>query len=258
MAKKKESAAITVQAGNCSKCGKHNLIAKYFKTEDNQITQTITCQDCGYVVSETGANRYRAAKSALSVWGFAEGYAPAKPVKSDKEEQKKETPVEEPVEIEEEVKEVKVEEKRGPSFNRSGRTYKKPTKDEIKNDKHIVLTKDKASLLRELKKVIEVFEKNNPKEECPVTLGDLMKVYGFTNEEIVSELNKMVKHKKLFLHSKQEVIYWLNKGKSVYTKDRDGVVYKYTPIQKLEDNQYTAQILDAVGISNYAYVLVDK
>ena len=264
MAKKKDSAAIPVQAGNCSKCGKHNIVAKYFKNEDGTITQTITCQDCGYIVSEVGENRYRAARNALTVWGFSEGYGPSKPVKEKPAVVEVKKPVElasEPVEekeLDEEVEEAPVVEKKEIKKKVPLKDKKKAEEEKIKNDKHVVLTKDKAALLRDLKKVIDTFIKENPKEECPVTLGDLMKVYGFTNEEIVSEINKSVKHKKLFLHSKQDVLYWLNKGQSVFTKDRDGVVYKYTPIRKMEDDQQSAYILDAIGIANYAYVLVDN
>lgn len=277
MAKKADSSAITVQAGDCPKCGKHNIKAKYFQTEDKRITQTITCNDCGYAVSETETNRYRAAKAALTVWGYSEGYGPKNPKIETKHIAKKEKKEEYLQKVEEEVKNIdidKIEKTDGRKVKFKPRseaqkqftdnlkpasfTKKKKSKDtEALDEKKVVLPKEKTSLLKELKNVIANFEKNNPKEDCPVTLGDLMKVFGFTNEEIASELSTP-KYKKKFLKSKQEVLYYLNKGESVYTRDREGTTFKYTPVQKLEDNQYTLQMFDAIGFTNYAYIIVNN
>lgn len=277
MAKKADSSAITVQAGDCPKCGKHNIKAKYFQTEDKRIMQTITCNDCGYSVSETEDNRYRAAKAALTVWGYSEGYGPKNKKIATKPIAKEEKKEESLHKVEEEVKNIDVcniEKTDGRKVNFKPRseaqkqftdtlkpssfTKKKKSKDtEALDEKRVALPKEKTSLLKELKNVIANFVKNNPKEDCPVTLGDLMKVFGFTNEEIASELSTP-KYKKKFLKSKQEVLYYLNKGESVYTRDKEGTTFKYTPVQKLEDNQYTIQMFDAIGFTNYAYIIVNN
>ena len=81
-----------------------------------------------------------------------------------------------------------------------------------------------------------------------------MKVYGFTNSEIASVLS-VPKYKKKFLKSRQEVIMYLNQGISVYTRDREGTIFKYTPVCKLEDTQETADMFEATGLSNYAYII---
>ena len=165
MSNKKDSAAITVQAGNCPRCGKHNLTAKYFQNEDKTITQTIACDDCGFSIRALGKNRYRASRDALIAWGFAEGYGPKK-LEKLKENQSPDMKVKivEPV--------VKEEKKPASNFNRSPRIGR-PKADSIVEDKKILLSEQKKKLLTELKTVIAKFEKNNPKEECPVTLGDL-------------------------------------------------------------------------------------
>lgn len=259
MAKRKDSEALNVQAGNCPKCGKHNITAKYVKNADKSITQTILCNDCGNTITVTEANRYRAAKSALTKWGYAEGYGPAKQVKSEavKEVKKIETKPE-AKKAEAKLEPKKVEKKKATTVKVEKTTFnsmpKKKEKEVIADEKRIQLSHDKNELLKSLKNVIATFERNNPKEDCPVTLGDLMKVYGFTNEEIASVMS-VPKYKKKFLKSRQEVIMYLNQGISVYTRDKDGTTFKYTPVCKLEDTQETAYMFDATGLSNYAYII---
>ena len=257
MAKRKDSEALNVQAGNCPKCGKHNITAKYVKNKDQSITQTILCNDCGNSIVVTEANRYRAAKVALTKWGYAEGYGPAKAIKEKTEAKKHEPEKKKDVAVKkvetkksepkktEKAKEVK------PTFNS---LPKKKEKEVIIDEKTVQLSSEKNELLKSLKSVIARFGINNPNEECPVTLGDLMKVYGFTNSEIASVLS-VPKYKKKFLKSRQEVIMYLNQGISVYTRDREGTIFKYTPVCKLEDTQETADMFEATGLSNYAYII---
>ena len=254
MAKRKDSEALNVQAGNCPKCGKHNITAKYVKNEDKSITQTILCNDCGNSITVTEANRYRAAKTALTKWGYAEGYGPAKLVKAEAvKKEKTESKITEVKQVakKEEKKKVATVKDVKTTFNSMP---KKKEKELIADEKRIQLSHDKNELLKTLKNVIAKFEQNNPKEDCPVTLGDLMKVYGFTNEEISSVMS-VPKYKKKFLKSRQEVIMYLNQGISVYTRDKEGTTFKYTPVCKLEDTQETAYMFDATGLSNYAYII---
>ena len=237
------------------------------KNKDKSITQTILCNDCGNSIVVTEANRYRAAKVALTKWGYAEGYGPAKAIKEKAEAKKHEPEKKKDVAVKkvetkksepkktEKAKEVK------PTFNS---LPKKKEKEVIIDEKTVQLSSEKSiqeqayadylELLKSLKSVIARFGINNPNEECPVTLGDLMKVYGFTNSEIASVLS-VPKYKKKFLKSRQEVIMYLNQGISVYTRDREGTTFKYTPVCKLEDTQETADMFEATGLSNYAYII---
>lgn len=257
MAKRKDSEALNVQAGNCPKCGKHNITAKYVKNKDKSITQTILCNDCGNSITVTEANRYRAAKTALTKWGYAEGYGPVKAAKANVEVKKPEPKKKEEVVVKK-AEPKKVEAKKPQKVKEVKTTFnslpKKKEKEVIADEKRIQLSHEKNELLKSLKSVIARFGINNPNEECPVTLGDLMKVYGFTNSEIASVMS-VPKYKKKFLKSRQEVIMYLNQGVSVYTRDKDGTTFKYTPVGKLEDTQETAYMFDATGLSNYAYII---
>ena len=167
MAKRKDSEALNVQAGNCPKCGKHNITAKYVKNKDKSITQTILCNDCGNSIVVTEANRYRAAKVALTKWGYAEGYGPAKAIKEKAEAKKHEPEKKKDVAVKkvetkksepkktEKAKEVK------PTFNS---LPKKKEKEVIIDEKTVQLSSEKNELLKSLKSVIARFGINNPNE----------------------------------------------------------------------------------------------
>lgn len=214
--------SLTKNASKCPKCGSENLGAKYYTNEDATIKQTIYCQDCGRKIEYTGKNRYQAAKGALSLWEtFVE-------VKKEEEKIVAEKPV---------------------------KKEKKESKEEIKDSPKIALTKDKKELAKELSKLITNFEKNNPNEDCPCTLNDLMKLYGFSDDEISSYFDHP-KSRKKFLKKPADILEALNNGISVYTKDKDGGIYKYTPVRKLDETQETLDIFEAIGLTKFCYILV--
>ena len=228
--------SIIKLATKCPKCGAEELGAKYYTNEDGSIKQTLYCSKCGCKVEFNGKNRYQAKKGALELW-----------------KEYKEKPV--VVEVKKSVEKKVVKEKTDKpekTFNKFNFNNKKNT--EITDKAHAVFTKDKNDLIKQLKTLIVNFEKNNPSEMCPCTLTDLMKLYGFSDDEISSYLEHP-KSRKKFLKKPAEILDYINRGETVYTRDKEGTVYKYTPVKKLTESQETLDMFEAIGLTRYCYVL---
>lgn len=257
MAVRKQDASVALQAGVCKKCGGHNLGSRLHGLSNNRKSLTIFCLDCGNSLTKTAYNRYQATKLCLEEWGYDYNYAPAKIQKQMRQD----------LDIDTELYPVFENKKEAPVFTPK-KTIKKEKTEEKKETKNFEdlelineeikcnLTEEKLNILKQVETLISNFYKRNKNEECPCTKTELLKMFGFTNEEIIGLLITP-KYKKKFLKSVDEIIKFLNKGVAVYTRDKEGLIYKYTSMNKIENTEKDLKILDTVGLTRYAYIIID-
>lgn len=130
----------------------------------------------------------------------------------------------------------------------------KPTKvavkEDVKFDIHLLDSLPRQEIIKLSKYLIKKFNENNPKEDCPVNLGDLLKLLGLSNEEIISSVGD-IKLSKKYLKKWDEVIRVLNAGQSIYCTDSDSRVWKYSSVKFLSEEDYeeTIRIMKSIGIT---------
>lgn len=204
----------------CKICGKkENLIFSIKKNKDGTFTFIIKCGNCGTTLLETGPTRDRVKTSLIKKWNTftkEEIISYSSKVILPKEEMKTKK-------VKEKLSKININE----------------------------LKRDALHLSTEL---IEDFKKNNPKENCPVSLGDLLKLFGWSDEEILNKLNdstnKIFASKK-YLSSYSEMIDKLNSGKILYRLDECGITWKYSPMRKFKEceREELTNILKASGFT---------
>lgn len=121
------------------------------------------------------------------------------------------------------------------------------TKPKISFDISLLEKLNKDEIVSLSKYLIRKFNIQNPKEDCPVILGDLLKLFNFTDEEILS-ICGMNAYSKKFLQSWEDILEYLRNGSSIYYKDECDRVYKYTPVRNC-DPDYMKTILKSAGLT---------
>lgn len=117
----------------------------------------------------------------------------------------------------------------------------------ILDSSKVVVPKDKA--LSVAKGLIKRFKNSHPKEICPVTLGDLLVLFGLSDDEIRKELSYNRSSKK-FIKSFNEIMSVLDKGISIYRVDKAGRTWKYSPICKLDEYD-SEELLSTLKVSGF-------
>ena len=121
------------------------------------------------------------------------------------------------------------------------------TKPKISFDISLLENLNKDEIVSLSKYLIRKFNIQNPKEDCPAMLGDLLKLFNFKDEEILS-ICGMKAYSKKFLRSWEDILEYLRNGSSIYYTDECNRVYKYTPVRSC-DPDYMKNILEAAGLT---------
>lgn len=231
-----KSLAISKQIKNCPNCNSSNISSKYFTQENKKINQSIFCNDCGFKITKIEKNRYQAKKNAIEAWNSSNGKILEK---VNNEELKKERDL-----VKKKFLEVISKKKESKSLKKVSTVV----------ENKVSLNEEKKQKIKYLENLISDFKKKNPKEDCPCTLGDLLRLHNFSLREIEEILSKPF-FSKTFLKNFEEVLFYANKGVSIYSKDVNGVIFKYTPLHHFENNTETKLFFENMGLLKNAFIL---
>lgn len=216
----------------CKNCGNKDNLRFFSKKSDKGVTFTVTCDKCHSTSRVIEKTIDRARTVAINNWNNDIGVFKDESCISTQQSTTK-PKVEEKKEIVKTNSGIKADNKK--------QTYTIETM-------RIAILKEKSVSIA--KGLIHKFKSNFPKEDCPVTLGDLLKLFGMSDEEILKVLG-IKNYKKQYIHSYELMIEELNKGNQLYYVDAENRTWKYSPIKKFnkEDSEQLINSLKAAGLN---------
>lgn len=201
------------RTNECKDCGTKEFLKFQRKTLEGEVKFSITCSKCGNIVEASDLTFERSRTKAIKAWNENIGI-----FKKD-------------LTVEKQISQTKpIKKKSQPKSTKSESCDS--SFDFQLNSAKVSIPKDKAlSIARGL---IKRFKNSHPKENCPVTIGDLLTLFGFSDEEIIKVFSYK-KHSKIFVNSFEDMIDELNKGNSIYRTDKSGRTWKYSLISVLDE-----------------------
>ena len=215
----------------CKICGNKDNLRFFSKKTDQGVSFTVTCDKCHSTVKSLEKTIDRARTVAINNWNNDEGvFTNGSTINVPKVVKPK---------VEEKKEVVKTEPEKKADDKKSAYTVE---------TMRISIPKEKSVSIA--KGLINKFKSNFPKEDCPVTLGDLLKLFGMSDEEILKVLG-IKNYKKQYIHSYELMIEELNKGNQLYYIDAENRTWKYSPIKKFnkEDSEQLINSLKAAGLN---------
>lgn len=215
----------------CKNCGNKDNLRFFSKKSDKGVIFTVTCDKCHSTSRVIEKTIDRARTVAINNWNNDIGVFTDESCSNTQSIIKPK--VEEKKEIVKADSDIKASDKKS--------TYTIETM-------RIAIPKEKSVSIA--KGLIHKFKSNFPKEDCPVTLGDLLKLFGMSDEEILKVLG-IKNYKKQYIHSYELMIEELNKGNQLYYVDAENRTWKYSPIKKFnkEDSEQLINSLKAAGLN---------